>query len=103
MINDNDNSEGEEWKFSDNTENPKNKMDYENKVIVNTYSNIPFSQDTWKIGESEKMRVDCLHKNTYFSIVLGDRPFIEIYSTDQYGNLKNPPERIFDLGPYFTR
>lgn len=101
MIEPDDSEDGDEWKHSA-AENPRNGEDFPNKVVVNVHSNIPWSLDQWKINENESMRTDILHRGTYFSFVMGERPYVEIYSTDQFGNLETPPERIFDLGPYFN-
>ena len=103
MIEPDDSDEiGEEWKRAGKADNPRNEMDYENSVICNTHSNIPFDQQNWTINNGESMRVDVKHKNTYFSLVLGERPYIEVYKLDQFGGLLMPPDRIFDLGTYFN-
>lgn len=97
---DNDNA-GEEWKDTPE-ENPRNQQDFTAKVIVNTHSQVPFHYDNWTITNQEPQRVDIFHKGTHFSLVLGARPYIEVYKTDKYGQLILPPERIFDIGPYFN-
>jgi hypothetical protein len=99
----NEDDDGDEWKKPTPNDNPRNEMDFQNSVVVNTYSNIPFDQQQWKITESESMRVDTKHKDTYFSLVLGERPYLEVYKCGAYGELLMPPERIFDLGSYFNK
>lgn len=102
MIEPDDSDEaGEEWKHSA-AENNKNNIDMQSKIIVNSHSQVPFLYDNWKITENESMRVDIFHKNTHFSLVLGERPYLEVYRCDNFGQLILPPERIFDLGPYFN-
>ncbi len=97
-----DDDDGEDWKKPTPEDNPRNSDDFPNKVILNVHSNIPWSMDQWKVVDKEQMRADIFHKGTYFSFVMAERPYVEIFQTDQYGNLVLPPDRVFDLGPYFN-
>lgn len=86
----------DDWKT---TPPDKNKLDFRSKIIVNSYSDVPFLYDNWKIRKEEAKRVDIFHRGTHFSLVLGESPYIEIYATNQYGDLTDL-NKVVELGEY---
>lgn len=102
MIEPDDDDEGDEWKRAKPEDNPKNMKDYDKKIIINNHSDAPWHMDQWIVRESEPMRTDIYFKNTYFSFVLDDKPRVEIFNTDQFGQIKDL-KRTIPLGEYFTR
>lgn len=96
---DNENwDEADDWKKETPPSN-KNNFDYGSKIVVNAHTKVPFALDNWLITNDDQQRVDVFHKNTYFSFVLGEKPYIEIYSTDQYGQL-DKLVNVVELGDY---
>ncbi len=95
--------DGDGWKTPAPEDNPRNELDYQKKIIVNNYTRTPYTVDNWTIIESENQRVDTYFCGTYFSLVLGEKPYIEIFRTNPYGDLVLPPEKIIELGEYFNK
>lgn len=100
MDNENWNEEdgADDWKFRPEPVE-KNKMDFGSKIVVNSYAEVPFALNSWKIRKEEPQRVDIFHKNTYFSFVMGEKPFVEIFGADEYGQL-DQLINVIELGDY---
>ncbi len=92
----------DEWKYQKEPLG-KNDMDYTFSLTVNSHTKTPFLVNNWKINGDEAERVDICVRGTYFSLVLGDKPYLEIFKTDEFSQLLLPPEKVIELGEYFNK